>query len=69
MGKNIPPNNLDEYRSESKNISEEDLMPLIEKEAAEWPFDNVEPYYFFKGAVLGFILCLAFWIILFKLIT
>jgi hypothetical protein len=66
MGKKIPPNNLDENGSESRNISEEDFMLLIEKEAAEWSFDNVEPHPFFKGAVFSFILCLAFWIILLK---
>ena len=69
MGKKISPNNLVENRSESRNISEEDIIPLVEKEAVEWYLDNVEPYYLFKGAVLGFIFCLPFWIILFRLIT
>jgi hypothetical protein len=69
MERKISPNKPAENRSESINILQEDLIPLIENEAAEWPFDNVEPYYFFKGAVLGFIFCLAFWIILFKLIS
>jgi len=63
------PNNLAENRSESRNISEEDIVPLVEKEVVECHLDNVEPYYFFKGAVLSFIFCLPFWIILFRLIT
>ena len=66
MEKKISPNNLAENRSESRNISEEDIVPLVEKEVVEWHLDNVEPYYFFKGAVLSFIFCLPF-IILFNL--
>jgi hypothetical protein len=69
MEKKISLNNLAENRSKSRNISEEDIMPLVDKEAVEWHFDNVEPYYFFKGAILSFICCLPFWIILFRLIT
>jgi hypothetical protein len=69
MKKKISPNRLTENRSESRNISEEDLNPLTEKEAVEWYLDNVEPYYFFKGAVLCFIFCVPFWIILFRLLT
>jgi hypothetical protein len=69
MKKKISPNRLTENRSESRNISEEDLNPLAEKEAVEWYLDNVEPYYFFKGAVLCFIFCVPFWIILFRLVT
>ncbi len=69
MENKISPNNLAENRSESINISEEDIVPLVEKEFVEWHIDNVEPHYFFKGAVLSFIFCLPFWIILFRLIT
>jgi len=65
----ISPNNLAENRSELRNISEEDIVPLVEKEVVEWHLDNVEPYYFFKGAILSFIFCLPFWIILFRLIN
>jgi hypothetical protein len=69
MENKISPNNLAENRSESINVSEEDIVPLVEKEVVEWHLDNVEPHYFFKGAVLSFIFCLPFWIILFRLIT
>jgi len=69
MEKEIPPNYLAENRSESINISEDDFIPSTEKEALEWYLDNVEPYYFFKGAVLCLIFCLPCWIILFRLIT
>jgi hypothetical protein len=69
MEKKISPNNLAENKSESRNISEEDIIPLVEKEAVEWCLDSVEPYYFFKGAILSFIFCFPFWIILFRLIS
>ena len=69
MGKKISPNNLAENRPESRNISEEDLVQLVEKEVVEWYLDSVEPSYFFKGAILSFIFCLPFWAILFRLIT
>jgi len=62
------PNNLYRNTSESRNISEEDIVLLFEKEVVEWHLDNVEPFYFFKGAVLSFIFCLPFWIILFSVI-
>jgi hypothetical protein len=81
MGKKISPNNLAENRSESRNIPDkffeenykaagEDLIPLVEKEALERElYENVEPIYFYKGAVLSLFLCLPFWITLFWLIT
>ena len=70
MVKQISPNNLAENRSESKYISEEDLIPLVEKEALERYLDNtVEPYYLFKGAVVSLFLCLPFWITFFCLIV
>ena len=68
MENRISPNNLPKNRSESRNISEEDIVPMLEKEVMEWHLDNVEPFYFFKGAVLSFIFCLPFWIIVFSLI-
>ena len=70
MVKQISPNNLAENRSESKYISEEDLLPLVEKETLERYLDNtVEPYYLFKGAVVSLFFCLPFWMILFWLIA
>ena len=69
MGKKNSSNNSVENRSQPRNISEEDLAALVEKEVVERHMENVESYYFFKGAVLCFIFCLPFWIILFKLIS
>ena len=68
MGKKISPNNVVKNRCGSRNISEEDFIPLVEKEMAELYLDNFEPHDFFKGAVLCFILCLPFWIIVLNLI-
>jgi hypothetical protein len=69
MEKRISLNNLGENKSDLRKASDEDLLPLVENEVAVWHLDNVEPHYFFKGAVLCFIVCLPFWIILFNLIT
>ena len=71
MGKKISSNNLVENRSESRNISKEDLIPVVKKEVVEWGQDiNDEQNYFFnKGAFLSFFFCLSFWGILFFLIT
>ena len=69
MENKISPNNLPKNRSESRNISEEDIIPSFEKELVESYLDNAEPHYFFKGAILSLIFCLPFWIILFRLIT
>ena len=69
MVKQISPNNLAENRSESRYISEEDLIPLVGKEIVEKCLDNCdEPSYFFKGAVLSLFLCIPFWTILYFLI-
>ena len=68
MENKISPNNLPKNRSGSRTILEEDIVPMLEKEIMEWHSDNVEPFYFFKGAVLSFIFCLPFWIIVFSLI-
>ena len=69
MEKKTSQNNLLETGYESKNILEENLMPLVEIEEMERQLDNVETSYFFKGAVFCLIFCLPFWIILFKLIN
>lgn len=69
MRKKTSQKNLLETGYESKNILEENLMPLVEIEVVERQLDNVETYYFFKGAVLCLIFCLPFWIIFFKLIN
>jgi len=62
------PNTLSGNKFDSRNISEEDILLFFENEVVEWHRDNVEPFYFFKGAVLSFIFCLPFWIILFSVI-
>lgn len=81
MGKKISPNNLAENRSESRNIPDKFFeenygaskayhIPLVDKEVLERDlYENFEPFYFYKGAVLSLLFCLPFWIILFKLIT
>jgi hypothetical protein len=70
MVKQISPHNLVENKSESRYISEEDLVPLVENEVLEGYLDNiVEPYYLFKGAFVSLLFCLPFWIILFCLIV
>ena len=69
MEKRISSNNLGENNSDLRKASDENLLPLVEGEVVVWHLDNVEPHYFFKGAVLCFIVCLPFWIILFNLIT
>jgi len=81
MGKKNAPNNLNEGSSESRyilekffkenrEVPEEDLLPLVEREAVERDlYKNVEPIYFFKGAVLSLIFCIPFWIFLFWLIS
>ena len=81
MEKKISPNNLAENRSESRNIPdkfleenyealEEDLISLVEKEVLGRDlYENAEPFYFYKGAVLCLFFCLPFWITLFWLIT
>jgi hypothetical protein len=81
MANKISPNNLAENRSESSNIldkffkenceaPEEDLTPLIERKAMERDLcKNIEPIYFFKGAVLCLFFCIPFWIFLFWLIS
>ena len=69
MRKKTSPKDWPETGYELKNNVEENSMPLVETEVMEQQLDNVEPYYFFKGAVLCLIFCLPFWIILFKLIN
>jgi len=65
------PDHITTNFEENDEGSEEDLIPLVEKEMVERCSDNCdEPSYFFKGAVLGFFFfCLPVWIIIFLLIT
>jgi hypothetical protein len=50
--------------------SEEDLIPLVEKDILERYLDNgYEPSYFFKGTILSFFFCLTFWTIVIFLIN
>ena len=50
---------------ENDEVSEENLIPLVEKDILERYLDNCyEPSYFSKGSVLSFFFCLTFWAIL-----
>ena len=50
--------------------SEEELMPLVEKETMERNLDHYdEQSYFFRGAIIGLFFCLPIWAIIFWLIT
>jgi hypothetical protein len=50
---------------ENDEVSEENLIPLVEKDILERYLDNCyEPSYFLKGSVLSFFFCLTFWAIL-----
>ena len=55
----------------SRNISKEDLIPVVEKEVVEWSQDinDEQNYSFNKGAFLSLFFCLTFWFTLFFLIT
>ena len=49
---------------------EKELMPLHEKETVEWYSDHFnEPRHMFRGVIIGLLLCLPFWTIIFSLIT
>ena len=49
---------------------EKELIPLNEKEAVEWYSDYFnEPRHIFRGVVIGLLLCLPFWAIIFWLST
>lgn len=62
--------NFTQYFEGHYEVPEEDLKLLVEKETPEEYLDNYdEPGYFFKGATIGLIFCVPFWIILFRLIT
>jgi len=55
---------------ETHAASEEALVSLVDKETVESPMGHYdEPCYFFRGAVLGLILCLPFWAFIFWFIT
>ena len=50
--------------------SEEELIPLVEKETMERYLDHYdEPSYLFRGVIIGLLFCLPFWAILLRLIT
>ena len=64
------PNCITANFEENDENSEEDLIPLVEKDILERYLDGCdEPSYFFKGAVLSFFVCITFWAILIFLIT
>ena len=49
--------------------SEETLVSSVKNESIEKISDHYdEPEFFFRGAVLGLLLCLPFWIVIFWLI-
>ncbi|MBW2603385.1 MAG: hypothetical protein JRE28_03570 [Deltaproteobacteria bacterium] len=51
---------------ETHVASKEELMSSVDKETTETLTDHYdEPGYFFRGAVLGLILCLPFWAVIF----
>ena len=55
---------------ETHITSKEKLASLVDKETVEKPMDHYEePGYFFRGAVIGFILCIPFWAAIFWLVT
>jgi len=64
------PNCITKKFEESDDCSEEDLIPLVEKEIAGGCLDNCdEPNYFFNiGALFSFFFCLTFWAIILFLI-
>jgi hypothetical protein len=50
--------------------SQEELVSSEDKETVESLMDHYnEPSYFFRGAILGFFLCVPFWAIIFWFIT
>ncbi len=55
---------------ENYDASEEELIPLVEKETVERHLDHYdEPSYLFRGVIIGLFFCLPFWAITFRLIT
>ena len=54
---------------ENYYASEEELIPLVEKETMERSLDHYdEPSFFFRGAIIGLSFCLPFWAIIFWII-
>ena len=51
------------------NASEEELIPLVEIETMERPLDyDDEPFYLFKGIIVGGFFSLLLWAIIFLII-
>jgi len=51
------------------DASEEELIPLVEKETMERYLDHYdEPSYLFRGVIIGLSFCLPFWAIIFWII-
>ena len=51
------------------DASEEELIPLVEKETMEMYLDHYdEPSYLFRGVIIGLSLCLPFWAIILSII-
>jgi len=51
------------------DASEEELIPLVEKETMELYLDHYdEPSYLFRGVIIGLSFCLPFWAIMFWII-
>jgi len=54
---------------ENYYVSEEDPIPLVEKETMERYLDHYdEPSYLFRGVIIGLSFCLPFWAIIFSII-
>jgi len=50
---------------ENYDASEEELIPLVEKETVERYLDHYdEPSYLFRGVIIGLSFCLPFWAII-----
>ena len=51
------------------DASEEELMPLVEKETMKMYLNHYdEPSYLFRGVIIGLSLCFPFWAIIFSII-
>jgi len=54
---------------ENYYASEEELIPLVEKETMGRYLDHYDkPSYFFRGVIIGLFFCLPFWAIIFRII-
>lgn len=61
---------IQENFEENHEGLKEILVPCVEKDVLERYFDNSdEPGNFFKGAVVSFFICIAFWTIIILFIT